>query len=155
MIVVAVVGVLAGVAVPAFMGFVQSSKTDEVKERLQAIGDSTLRFYAAENRLPADLGELAQHGFIDEALGNGERDGYAWVATFDAFGSGDITIGGYPASPYAGNLNFFMDQTGVVRSSEDRPANASSPAVSTLTLDPSTIHPGCGLLSGAESKTPA
>ncbi len=35
-----------------------------------------------------------------------------------------------------------MDQTGVVRSSEGGPANASSPAVSTLILDPSTIHPG-------------
>ena len=142
MIVVAIIGVLAAVAVPAFLEYLKSSKTEEAAENLKAIGDGAMSFFASENRLPTDLDELAQHGLIDEARGNGEKDGYDWGAVFDPFGSSDFTIEGYPASPYAGNLNFFMDQTGVVRYSDDGPADASGPIASTLTLDPNTIHPG-------------
>ena len=141
MIVVAVIGVMGAVLVPEFIRYGKNSKTEEVKEVLQAIGDGTLRFAAAENRLPTDLGELAQHGFIDEALGNGEKEGYDWVAVFDPAGSNDFRIEGYPASPYVGNLNFFMDQTGVVRYSENGPTDSSGPIAATLTLDPNTIHP--------------
>ena len=141
MIVVAIIGILAAVAVPAFLNYLRSSKTTEAQENLKSMGDGALNYFATEQRLPDSLAEMALGGLIDDALGNGEKDGYDWVATFDPFGSENFSIEGYPASPYAGHLNFFMDQTGVVRYSEDGPADASSAILSTLVLDSNTSHP--------------
>ena len=141
MIVVAIIGILAAVAVPAFLNYLRSSKTTEAQENLKSMGDGALNYFATEQRLPDSLAEMALGGLIDDALGNGEKDGYDWVATFDPFGSENFSIEGYPASPYAGHLNFFMDQTGVVRYSEDGPADASSAILSTLVLDPNMSHP--------------
>ena len=49
MIVVAIIGILAAVAIPGFMSYIKSSKTAEAKENLKAIGDGALSFYETEH----------------------------------------------------------------------------------------------------------
>ena len=49
MIVVAIIGILAAVAIPGFMQYIKNSKTTEAKTNLKAIGDGALAFYQAEH----------------------------------------------------------------------------------------------------------
>ncbi len=49
MIVVAIIGILAAVAVPGFMNYIKSSKTSEAKTNLKAIADGSLSYFEAEH----------------------------------------------------------------------------------------------------------
>ena len=49
MIVVAIIGILAAVAVPGFMRYIKDSKTAEAKDNLKAIGDGALTFFETEH----------------------------------------------------------------------------------------------------------
>ena len=49
MIVVAIIGILAAVAIPGFMSYIKSSKTSEAKENLKSIGDGALAYFQAEH----------------------------------------------------------------------------------------------------------
>ena len=49
MIVVAIIGILAAVAIPGFMSYIKSSKTSEAKENLKAIGDGALAYFQTEH----------------------------------------------------------------------------------------------------------
>ena len=49
MIVVAIIGILAAVAIPAFMKYIRDSKTTEAKENLKAIGEGALSYYQEEH----------------------------------------------------------------------------------------------------------
>ena len=52
MIVVAIIGILAAVAIPGFMSYIKSSKTSEAKENLKAIGDGALSYFQTEHPSP-------------------------------------------------------------------------------------------------------
>ena len=45
MIVVAIIGILAAVAVPAFLKYIRDSKTSEAEENLKSIGDGAIAYY--------------------------------------------------------------------------------------------------------------
>lgn len=49
MIVVAIIGILAAVAVPGFIRYIKDSKTAEAKENLKSIGDGALSFFQTEH----------------------------------------------------------------------------------------------------------
>lgn len=49
MIVVAIIGILAAVAVPGFMRYIKDSKTSEAKDNLKAIADGALQYFEAEH----------------------------------------------------------------------------------------------------------
>ena len=49
MIVVAIIGILAAVAIPGFMNYIKDSKTSEAKENLKAISDGALTFFETEH----------------------------------------------------------------------------------------------------------
>ncbi len=49
MIVVAIIGILAAVAIPGFMSYIKSSKTSEAKENLKAIGEGALAYFQTEH----------------------------------------------------------------------------------------------------------
>lgn len=49
MIVVAIIGILAAVAVPGFIRYIKDSKTAEAKENLKSIGDGAVSFFQAEH----------------------------------------------------------------------------------------------------------
>ena len=49
MIVVAIIGILAAVAIPAFMKYIRRSKTTEASMNIRKMYDSTVSYYAAEH----------------------------------------------------------------------------------------------------------
>ena len=49
MIVVAIIGILAAVAIPGFMSYIKSSKTSEAKTNLKAITDGAISYFEAEH----------------------------------------------------------------------------------------------------------
>ena len=49
MIVVAIIGILAAVAIPGFMSYIRSSKTSEAKTNLDAVRKGALSFFEAEH----------------------------------------------------------------------------------------------------------
>lgn len=49
MIVVAIIGILAAVAIPGFMSYIKNSKTSEAKTNLDAIKKGALTYYEAEH----------------------------------------------------------------------------------------------------------
>ena len=51
MIVVAIIGILAAVAIPGFMSYIKDSKTAEAKDNLKAIGDGAISYFEAEHDL--------------------------------------------------------------------------------------------------------
>ena len=55
MIVVAIIGILASIAIPAFVKYVQQAKTTEVAPNLKAIADGAATYYTAEHYTPAGL----------------------------------------------------------------------------------------------------
>jgi len=54
MIVVAIIGILAAVAVPAFIKYIKDSKTAEAKENIGTISNGALAYYQSEHALSAD-----------------------------------------------------------------------------------------------------
>ena len=54
MIVVAIIGILAAVAVPGFMQYIKSSKTSEAKTNLKAIADGAISYFEAEHCYDAE-----------------------------------------------------------------------------------------------------
>ena len=54
MIVVAIIGILAAVAIPGFMQYIKSSKTSEAKDNLKAIADGALSYFETEHNLTDD-----------------------------------------------------------------------------------------------------
>lgn len=49
MIVVAIIGILAAVAIPGFMSYIKNSKTSEAKTNLNAIGKGAVSYFEAEH----------------------------------------------------------------------------------------------------------
>ena len=58
MIVVAIIGILAAVAVPGFMKYIKDSKTTEAKTNLKAIAEGASTFYQAEHASDATGSEF-------------------------------------------------------------------------------------------------
>ena len=56
MIVVAIIGILAAVAIPGFMAYIKSSKTSEAKVNLNAISKGALAYFEAEHMNADGLG---------------------------------------------------------------------------------------------------
>ena len=54
MIVVAIIGILAAVAVPGFMRYIKDSKTSEAKDNLKSISDGALTWFESEHDYKGD-----------------------------------------------------------------------------------------------------
>ena len=79
MIVVAIIGILAAVAIPAFMKYIRRSKTTEALMNVRRIYDSAVAYYEAEH-----------------ASSNGEILGKQFPWDIDSVGSGTAAGGGFP-----------------------------------------------------------
>jgi type IV pilus assembly protein PilA len=61
MIVVAIIGILAAVAIPGFMTYIKNSKTSEAKTNLNALGKGALAYYESEHMNSDGLNAFAKH----------------------------------------------------------------------------------------------
>ena len=86
MIVVAIIGILAAVAVPGFMQYIKDSKTSEAKDNLKAIGDGAIAYFEAEHVYDAN-GMTPQSRLYPGGGDIGET--YAGVATSTPVGGCD------------------------------------------------------------------
>ena len=66
MIVVAIIGILAAVAIPAFMKYIRRSKTAEATMNLRKIFDSSVSYYNEEHALRA--GEIVARQFPEDQV---------------------------------------------------------------------------------------
>ncbi len=82
MIVVAIIGILAAVAIPAFMKYIKKSKTTEAKEHLKKMADSAKTYYMeGAGNFPAAAGPSPA---IDEPCNDGgkaEPEATFWAAS--------------------------------------------------------------------------
>ena len=60
MIVVAIIGILAAVAIPGFMTYIKNSKTSEAKTNLDAIKKGALAYYEAEHYGPDGMTAMSK-----------------------------------------------------------------------------------------------
>ncbi len=68
MIVVAIIGILAAVAIPAFMKYIRRSKTTEATMNLRKLFDSSVSYYEDEHATRA--GAIIERQFPDDAIRN-------------------------------------------------------------------------------------
>jgi len=78
MIVVAIIGILAAVAVPAFLKYIRDSKTAEAEENLKAMGEAALAYYQEEHPDTTGLSVLTRQyppddGSTDAFSGGGDK----------------------------------------------------------------------------------
>ncbi len=59
MIVVAIIGILAAVAIPAFLKYIKKGKSSEVQENLQAIMKGATSYFQAEHNPPGALAPVS------------------------------------------------------------------------------------------------
>ncbi len=94
MIVVAIIGILAAVAVPGFMRYIKDSKTSEAKDNLKAIADGAIAYYEADHVYDATA--MQPKGRLYP--GNNEL-GKPYTACSTAAVIGDITVVGLKNDP--------------------------------------------------------
>jgi len=95
MIVVAIIGILAAVAIPGFMSYIKSSKTSEAKENLKTIGDGALAYFEAEHCFDETC--MAPKSRLYPGSG---AEGSAYAAASTA-----VTVGAAPSSTNIGVKN--------------------------------------------------
>ena len=107
MIVVAIIGILAAVAIPGFMQYIKNSKTSEAKTNLNAIGKGATAWFEAEHydstglnsvtkQYPGTGGALATLGKaadestigVKQSPTSGSVKGKAWDGTTEAAATG-------------------------------------------------------------------
>ncbi|MFZ0430407.1 MAG: prepilin-type N-terminal cleavage/methylation domain-containing protein [Acidobacteriota bacterium] len=125
LIVVAVIGIIAAIAVPNLMRSRDAAQEASAISSLRTLATAEVTFAATQgNGQFGDLGELQAAGLIDEALAGGSKDGYSFTMgdTPAAF-----SIGAEPTSPNAAQMRyFFVDQSCVIRFNQGGAADASS-----------------------------
>ena len=95
MIVVAIIGILAAVAVPGFMRYIKDSKTAEAKDNLKAISDGALTWFESEHDYKGDGMKPQSRVYPDETeVGGGDE--YAGGSTVSI---GDNSVVGQKNSP--------------------------------------------------------
>jgi type IV pilus assembly protein PilA len=61
MIVVAIIGILAAVAIPGFMTYIRNSKTSEAKTNLNALNKGALAYYESEHTMNKSTNSFSKH----------------------------------------------------------------------------------------------
>jgi prepilin-type N-terminal cleavage/methylation domain-containing protein len=135
-----VIAIIAAIAIPSFLSELASAKTTEAGTSLRNMASlyrGAIAYYQNNSVQASSLEDLA----VDDALRNGEKGGYDWVYFPNSTNAEHFAIEGYPANPYAGHLNFYMSQNGIIRYSDDGRADETSPILQQITLDPDFQNP--------------
>jgi len=92
MIVVAIIGVLAAVAIPAYSGYVKKARLTELSNAMGAVGTSALEYYQSHaDTWPTAMNSAA---IINTSLGISFPDGYVGtsVTWTPGVGSGEVKV---------------------------------------------------------------
>ena len=79
MIVVAILGILAAIAIPAFIGYVRRSKTAEATANLKQLFNGAASYYTAERQAPGLTTAISNHCITDAAASPNTDPGEAKV----------------------------------------------------------------------------
>ena len=119
LIVVAVIGIIAALAVP---NLVQSKKAANEASAIASVRNLVTAEITYASTLGGgnfgSLAELSAENFADEVVGSGQKDGYEFsVAANQSIGFSVIATPTVPGT--TGERSFFSDETGVIRYTTD------------------------------------
>lgn len=119
-IVVAVIFVLASIAVPAYLSFIQRAKETAVLAYLGKVkkAQETHRLENAADQYSASFDELEATGFVEGAVGAATRVAHEYQLDLSAGVSSGEPFWHVQADPLSLNpkaRHFYIDQTGTVR----------------------------------------
>lgn len=112
LVVVIIIGILAAIAIPIYIGVQNDAKDSAVKSDLQLAKTAVVAYYTSEGDWPANLDGLAEHGYPGPSLGAESTIVFSEGPTTD----GRFTITG--SSP-TGNSFITTDTSGVTQVDEE------------------------------------
>lgn len=125
MIVVALIGIIAAIAIPNFTSSRRAANEASAIASLRTISTAQYTFWTnGLNTFAGSLDDLVESGLVDTSLGSGVKDGYSFemegvLATFSVVAT--------PVSESTGTRSFYIDQSAVIRSSAEGDAGPDSP----------------------------
>lgn len=134
-VVVAIISILAAVAVPAYISFIQRAKETAVLAYLGKVkkAQETHRLEDAADQYSGSFDELETTGFVELAVGAATRVAHEYQLDLSAGVSSGEPFWHILADPLSMNpkaRHFYVDQTGVVRFAVGAAAGPGSPPVS-------------------------
>src|SRR5687767_2936852 len=117
MVVVAIIGILAAVAIPAFMKNARKAKTAEAVTNVKKMYDGARSYFEEEMirgsaQYPGSLETLAQLKLIPPELGDGEANGYTFTLVTADDGQ-SFVLSGTPNVPgVTGDSEVSTDESG-------------------------------------------
>jgi len=108
MIVVAIIGVLAAVAIPGFMKYIKDSKTTEAKMNIKAISAGALSYFQTEHASDASGSNFYTKQFPNDQFCRSGSGGGTCVALANqpgAMSAGEKKVGEFSGEPWI-SLNF-------------------------------------------------
>ena len=129
MIVVAIVVLLATIAIPNLLRARLSANEAAAVASLKTISWAAQTYRTSNPGYPDNLSELSTSApqYVDAVLGSGLKQGYNFTLTGEA---NSFNVTAYPMTPnVTGVRSFFVDTSGVIRSSSNGTADDTSSAI--------------------------
>jgi len=130
-VVVAIISLLAAVAVPAYISFIQRAKETAIVAYLGKVkkAQETHRLENAADRYSGSFDELETTGFVEGAVGAATRVANEYQLDLSAGVSSGEPFWNILADPLSLNpkaRHFYIDQTGILRFAVGAPAGPGS-----------------------------
>lgn len=129
LIVIAIIGIIAAVALPNLISARQAAKSASVVSALRLIHSSEVSYRASNDRY-GDMSALGNAGYIDDMrLRAGQKAKYAYTVTPDAATPSTSYIAtATPSDPAVVAVwrHYYIDQSGIIRWRLGAPADATS-----------------------------
>ena len=130
MIVIAIIVVLGALTVPSLMRSRLNANEAAAIAALKTISSVSVMYRTTYSTYPASIGALYDPNgaqYIDSILASGSKQGYNFSVSGD---QDNFNASAVPSKAnVTGSRYFFLDQNGVIRASNDGPADMSSPAL--------------------------
>jgi prepilin-type N-terminal cleavage/methylation domain-containing protein len=125
LIVVAIIGIIAAIAIPNLLSAKKSANEGAAISNLRTLATCEAQ-YQNTYGVYIGLSGLQAANLIDEKLGSGAKQGYAYTYASSDGGQFTFSFTANPSSTSTGTRYFFVDQTGVIRYATGGAASATS-----------------------------